>query len=222
MCRPHADAYDAGTWRWLPNAAFRAQLARDPSPHAVSSAKSASAPSTTGEDEDMDGDVTMTEADTDVGAEITVDAAEDDPEQPVTVSAAGEREREREYAASQDTASLSLAVHVESTPAETLVDDGISAAGDPDARARNPAISFQPVRLPPRNQDLHILTYTMTVRSTRRHRLSSPPSTCSSSAPTQCRPSPRTPPRPLPSLGAPHLQLQPQLRCCGATGRSSR
>ena len=91
------------------------------------------------DDQDGDGDVTMTEAD--AGAAITVDAAENDPEQP---AAAGERERED--AASQDTASLRLAVHVESTPAETLVDDGISISGDPDARARNPAISFQPVR----------------------------------------------------------------------------
>ena len=84
----------------------------------------------------------MTEAD----AEITVDAAEDDPERPVTAGAGAEA-GDREEAASQDTASLSLAVHVESTPAETLVDDGISISGDPDARARNPAISFQPVRL---------------------------------------------------------------------------
>ena len=65
VCRPHADAYDAGAWRWLPNAAFRAQLARDPAPHGI-----AHHPRQNGDvadadaDTDMDeeGDVTMTDA----------------------------------------------------------------------------------------------------------------------------------------------------------------
>ena len=52
MCRPHAEAYDAGTWRWLPGAALREQLATAP-PHEHTYAPPA--------DDAEDGDVTMTD-----------------------------------------------------------------------------------------------------------------------------------------------------------------
>ncbi|RPD54914.1 hypothetical protein L226DRAFT_509223 [Lentinus tigrinus ALCF2SS1-7] len=126
LCKPHAEAYDQGVWRWLPGVALREQIAKTAVPvHADTDAKTPSVrPGTLADEEDGDGDVTMSEA------EITVDAVEDEPQLQGDQPAQGAR--------AQDTSSL--AVQLESTPAETLVDDGIS--GD----MPNPEISFQPTR----------------------------------------------------------------------------
>ncbi|KAI0718741.1 hypothetical protein C8T65DRAFT_637947 [Cerioporus squamosus] len=127
LCRPHAEAYDQGAWRWLPGSAVREQLATaTPSAHAEIDAKTPSIRhSALADERDGDGDVPMTE--------ITVDPAVEVADEPLD-----ESDRTGEDARTQD--NLSLAVHYESGPAETLVDDGIS--GD----MRNPEISFQPVR----------------------------------------------------------------------------
>ncbi|KAI0754289.1 hypothetical protein C8Q80DRAFT_358704 [Daedaleopsis nitida] len=53
LCRAHADAYDMGAWRWLPNAPLRAQLASAPLPSASTSR--------THPEADAEGDVPMDE-----------------------------------------------------------------------------------------------------------------------------------------------------------------
>lgn len=59
VCRPHAEAYDAGTWRWLPNATFRSQL---PSAPKTASADVQERAHEEGGEGDGAGDVAMTDA----------------------------------------------------------------------------------------------------------------------------------------------------------------
>ncbi|KAI0760517.1 hypothetical protein C8Q74DRAFT_235573 [Fomes fomentarius] len=59
LCRPHAEAYDAGTWRWLPNATLRSQLYSAPKTVSADVQERAHGE---GGDADGAGDVAMTDA----------------------------------------------------------------------------------------------------------------------------------------------------------------